>query len=321
MEGDGFHEFLTRGANDRILTDKLTGGFEAADINRNRFPIASARLYEANEAAGGPDEPRDDTWRRHWEMGMGRAPVELIAYIVEEDHNYQEVLTADYLMVNYMTNQLLDGGASFEDEDPTIFKPGQNNGQIIHDDEFSSEDREFGNIIQSHSPFIDYPQAGVLNTHAFLARYPSTETNRNRARARWTYLHFFGVDIEKSAERTIDPVALADTNNPTLNNPACTSCHALHDPVAGTFQNYGDTGYYRDQYPGTDSLPHTYKYPENPEAISEYVQGDTWYRDMRTAGFEGNIAPDAKNSLQWLGRVMSTQDRYAKAAVKFWWPR
>ena len=115
---------------------------------------------------------------------MGRAPVELIAYIVEEDRNYQEVVTADYLMVNYMTNELLNGGANFDNEDATVFKPGENNGQIIHDEEFFVEDDEFGSIIQSDSPFIDYPHARVLNSLAFLARYPSTETNRNRARAR-----------------------------------------------------------------------------------------------------------------------------------------
>ena len=323
MAGDGFHEFLTRGANDRILTDKLIGGFEAADINNHRFPIGSARLYEENVAAGGPNEPRDDTWRRHWEMGMGRAPVELIAHIVEEDRNYQEVVTADYLMVNYMTNQLLNGGANFNDEDPAVFKPGQNNGQIIHDDEFISEGDEFGQIIRSHSPFIGYPQAGVLNTLSFLARYPSTETNRNRARARWTYLHFLGVDIEKSAERTTDPDALADTNNPTLNNPACTSCHALHDPVAGTFQNYGNQGIYRDQHLGLDALPDSYKHPQNYDENadpSEYLYGDTWFRDMRTPGFEGQLAPDPSNSLQWLGSVISADVRFATAAVKFWWP-
>ena len=54
--------------------------------------------------------------------------------------------------------------------------------------------------------------------------------------------------MEKSASRTTDPVALADTNNPTLHNPACTVCHSVLDPVAGTFQNYGDEGMYKDQY-------------------------------------------------------------------------
>ena len=96
----------------------------------------------------------------------------------------------------------------------------------------------------------DYPHAGVLNTTVFLKRYPTTATNRNRARSRWTYYHFLGLDIEKSASRTTDPVALADTNNPTMHNPACTVCHRVLDPVAGTFQNYGDDGLYKDRWGG-----------------------------------------------------------------------
>ena len=88
---------------------------------------------------------------------------------------------------------------------------------------------------------------------AFLQRYPSTETNRNRARARWTYKFFLDVDIEKSAARTTDPVALADTNNPTMNNKNCTVCHQRMDPVAGTFQMYTNEGHYlRD---GENTLP------------------------------------------------------------------
>ena len=145
----------------------------------------------------------------------------------------------------------------------------------------TEESMKFGSQILSRGPFMDYPTAGVLNSHAFLNRYPSTETNRNRARARWAYLHFLGVDIEKSAERTIDAEALADTNNPTMNNPSCVVCHAIHDPVAGTFQNYDDFGSYRSSA-GTDSLPVSYKVTEGG-----YLPGDTWYRDMRTAGFEG----------------------------------
>ena len=93
-------------------------------------------------------------------------------------------------------------------------------------------------------------------------RYPSTDTNRNRARARWTYYHFLGVDIEKLAPRTTDPIALADTNNPTLKNPACTVCHESLDPVAGAYQSFGDRGLYLDQYGAMDSLPDTYKHPE-----------------------------------------------------------
>ena len=101
-----------------------------------------------------------------------------------------------------------------------------------------------------------------------------------------------------------------------MNNPACVACHAIHDPVAGAFQNYGDVGLYRDAYPGRDSLPNSYKNSDS----TEYAQGDTWFRDMRTAGFEGQIAPSQDNSMQWLGKLIANEDRYSEAAVKFWWP-
>ena len=308
-----------------------------------------------------------------------------------------------------------------------------------------------------------YPHAGILNTTAFLKRYPTTATNRNRARARWTYYHFLGVDIENSASRTMDPVALADTNNPTMHNPACTVCHTVMDPVAGAFQDYGDEGYYKDQWGGMDSLDEFYKehqgtelnvqatswqdretlrwllsvpagtqtlqvtYPNHfwDEAAREggvmnldrldllddqgrrvtsvefedvdvpvaswghycgtpkrntgtgsgdylelwagwdtcalridvevptagiytaeviawsdgyderygddgyarlrvtanaYEEGDTWYRDMRTPGFGGQLAPDGEDSLQWLAQKIVADPRFAEATVKFWWP-
>ena len=118
----------------------------------------------------------------------------------------------------------------------------------------------------------NYPHAGILNTTVFLRRYPTTATNRNRARARWTYYHFLGVDVEKSASRTADPVALADTNNPTMHNPACTVCHSVLDPVAGAFQNYGDDGFYRDQWDGMDSLDDLYKNAVTGDELAVYAE-------------------------------------------------
>ena len=128
-------------------------------------------------------------------------------------------------------------------------------------------------IIDPGPLHTDYPHAGVLNTIAFLKRYPSTATNRNRARSRWTYYHFLGLDIEKSASRTTDPVALADTNNPTMHNPACTVCHSILDPVAGAFQNYGDEGYYKDKWGGLDSLDDLYK---EGKVSAMAVQAESW---------------------------------------------
>ena len=153
----------------------------------------------------------------------------------------------------------------------------------------------------------------------FLQRYPTTATNRNRARARWTYYHFLGVDIEKSAARTTDPDALSDSDNPTMNNPACTVCHSVLDPMAGAFQNYGDEGFWRDNDGALDSLAQFYKHPPDG-SLSPYQHGDTWYRDMRAPGFNGEFAPDPDSSLQWLAERIVADDRFAEAAVRFWWP-
>jgi len=90
------------------------------------------------------------------------------------------------------------------------------------------------------------------------------------------------------------------------------------DPIAGAFQNYGDIGYYRDQWGGKDSLANTYKWPE--DGNSPYQDGDTWYRDMREPGFYGETVPDADHSLQWLAQQIINDDRFAISAVKFWWP-
>ena len=85
----------------------------------------------------------------------------------------------------------------------------------------------------------DFPHAGLLTDFGFLSRYPTTATNRNRARARWTFYHFLGIDIEKSSQRPTDEASLSDRNNPTMNNPNCTVCHALFDPGRRRFSKLG----------------------------------------------------------------------------------
>ena len=344
----------------------------------------------------------------------------------------------------------------FDDEaDVYEFKPSKIVSYYRDDDSKVVEETAYGHrVVRPGDLLTRYPHAGVLNTTVFLLRYPTTATNRNRARSRWTYYHFLGLDVEKSASRTTDPVALADTNNPTMNNAACTVCHGVLDPIAGAFQNYGDIGLYRDQWGGLDSLDGTYKegaanlheaevsgstyqtrqtfshsvwlepgsslvirhyhnngcgddgdetcgrdlriddfhirdqgdrvvdriewseldehceydgtydagsggdddhyrwwgwechqIPIQLEGAAQYVisvtawadqsggeitafkfganlyqEGDTWYRDMRLPGFDGEVLPDADNGLPWLARRIVEDKRFAEAAVKFWWP-
>lgn len=311
MQGEAFHEFLVRSANDKLLTDAFINDLflEVFTPNDPQYPLLVDKKHNNTK-------PEFDKWMQRARYGITRAPLELIAYVVENNRPYTEVLTADYTMVNPQTNEVLNAGAVFDNDDPLKFKPGKNNGQILRDAQYQAEySEDLGLNIISHSPPINYPHAGLLNEPAFLNRYPTTDTNRNRARSRWTYLHFLGVDIEKSAGRTTDPVALADTNNPTMNNPACTICHATMDPVAGAFQNYGDEGWYRSSWGGLDALPDSYKKTKS----NNYVKGETWFKDMRTPGFAGSVAPNANNSLQWLAQQITQDDRFASATVKFWW--
>ena len=456
MQGPEFHEFLLRGANDRLLTDRRTN--EIVDSLRGLFVDYANIVYDLWES-GIPAEER-----RHreslYQYGFQRAPLELIAHVVEHDLPYTEVLTADYIMANPYAAK--GYGASTKFDDPANvheFRPSEIVSYYRDDDSKIVESHPvFGNkVIDPGNLITDYPHAGILNTTVFLLRYPTTATNRNRARSRWTYYHFLGLDIEKSASRTTDPVALADTSNPTMNNPACTVCHVVMDPVAGTFQNYGDAGSYRDQFGGLDSLDAQYKADvrslqrtdvngdtyESRETFSQilwldpdsslvikhhhnngcgddgyqtcgrdlridefyigdlqggvvdrvawseldehceydgeynegtgsgddhyrwwgwqcdeipvqlaeagryvlkitvwadqsdgevtrfefgatgsklYQEGDTWYRDMREPGFDGESVPDAGYSLPWLAERIVADPRFAEATVKFWWP-
>ena len=325
MTGPGFHEFLIRASNDRLLTDRHLNG--VIDANSRWPDFANLNWMKAMEAiergySEVGDDPAYGRWWRRVQYGFARAPLELIAHVVENDLPYTEVLTADYILANPMASEAYGAATRFDDgEDRVEFRPSEIVSYYRDDDSKIVESRQdIGDrVLDPGNLWTDYPHAGILNTTVFLLRYPTTPTNRNRARSRWTYYHFLGLDIEKSASRTTDPDALADTDNPTMKNPACTVCHSVMDPVAGAFQNYGEGGEYRDTWGGQDALDDFYKWPPDG-AYTPYQSGDTWYRDMREPGFDGWIAPVADNSVQWLTGQIVADDRFAEATVKFWWP-
>lgn len=339
MQGGGFRDFLINGANDQLLISGLENGIDFNISAFDRYPMLAELMRDLpNER---PEEFEEYHERPYFTRGdaewmfrqaVGREPLELIAHVVMNDRPYSEVLTAEYTMVNAFSDLAYRSEAGFSHDFATedgfydrrpfgVFRPGYNDGHIPHDEHFEINEEEG---VFSFSDYQQWPHAGVLSTQAWLARYPSTDTNRNRARARWTYFYFLGVDVEKSAPRSTDPEALADTDNPTMKNPACTVCHESLDPVAGAYQSFGDIGHYLDQFGGEDSLPDAYKCPEcygGEPASTGYQVGDTWYRDMRTPGFEGDRAvTDFQDSLQWLAQKIISDPRFASATVRFWWP-
>jgi hypothetical protein len=292
MTGPSFESFVMEGANDHLLTDKylirqsnafgvLKGEYQYPDLYKR------VRLVEAIYGNEMGDEAYYMTNR-----ALAREPLELFAYIARNERPYTEVVTADYMVVNPWSAPVYQTKTDIHsDWDENNWRAGHNNGYRIG----------------------GYPHAGVLTSPMFLARFPSTATNRNRARARWVYQFFLGVDIEALSPRLVDPAELDDEDNPTMNNPNCTVCHSVHDPVAATFQNFGDDGLFLEN--DTDSLPWSYK------RTDLYENGDRWYRDMRAPGFNGSVMPESETdaSLPWLGAQIAADPRFARGAVEFWY--
>jgi len=310
MQEDNFHHFLLEGTNDRLLIEGtvnvVVNMFEpnfprvrnnSLNYDRSTQGYEPLQLPYTNE-----DEGSNTVW--FWaifEEGNRRSVGELVNHIAKNELPYTEMLTADYIMLNPRMNLMLEGTAQFQDEnDMSEFQPSTITYYFNTDESLDTALDEITNstyIREILSEPVDLPLAGVLTHPGFLKRYPTTETNRNRARSRWTFLHFLDIDIENSSQRPTDPEALADTNNPTMNNPACTSCHEIMDPVAGAFQNWNQDGLYR--HSGKDDL---------------------WYRDMRDPGLFGEKIDSHDSSLQELAQKIIREPSFARATVKFWWP-
>ncbi len=293
MQGQSFHEFIKTSANDQLLVRRLV-----ANAYRE-IGQGLEKHYSEYKGIAKDNDKRDELANE-----LEEEPLELIAYVIENDRPYSEILTANYTLASIKSARLFKAA---EQSDPT-FKPVQNLGQSLIMGRFTDFDAD---------SLTQIPHAGLLTSYAYLNKYPTTATNRNRARASATLKHFLGFDIEDSSAREISNDALSDSENPTMSNPACTVCHQTLDPIAGAFQNFGGQGIFRDRRYGMDSLDAQYaEYDKD----SEYQSGDTWYRDMREPGFYNDISQDNSNSLNWLAHQLVKDDRFATGTVKFWWP-
>lgn len=314
MQGAAFREFVVTGVNDRLL---IEGADTPLDIN---FPMWF-KIYDQKVQYALDENPNNDfVLNSQLREPIRRAGAELFAYVIEHDKPYSEVLTADYMMMNDFLNHWLEGSAKFrEDEDGNVYKPSRIGGYYPRTSLNRLVERVNSNSTYEITgpPMADYPHAGILSDFGFLGRYPTTATNRNRARARWTFYHFLGVDIEKSSQRPTDEASLTDRNNPTMNNPNCTVCHALLDPVAGAFQNWDEWNHYRNG--GTDALDRFYKRPEDG-GKSLFQYGDLWYRDMRSPGLFDKKIEERDSTLRDLAKLIIEDPAFLTATAKFWWP-
>jgi hypothetical protein len=192
-------------------------------------------------------------------------------YVFMEDMPWNTILTADYTMMNSWS------AMSYGIEDERFIEPDLDNPQ---------------SDVFYPVTFDIQPQVGILSTVAFMNRYPTTDTNRNRHRSRMIYQYFLNTDILALATRPIDADNSA-IHNPTMNDPQCNVCHSVMEPLAGAFQNWDDDGHYNP--------------PENG-----------WYAEMFEPGLGGETisVTESGNALRWAAERISTDPRFARSTVE-----
>ena len=288
MTEDAFYDRLKEALNDIFLTLGYDGNGEEVLAYDHFQPT---RLwYQKHDLSSIPEKERQ---RARWSLAgvyrdsIRREPLELIEYIVRHDRPFTELVTADYIMVSPYSAR---GYGIFEElkdqftdpDDPFEYVPARLKALTSRN----------GKVQESETGF--YPHAGLLSMFHYLRRYPTTETNRNRLRARMYYQHFLGIDVMELAPRVTDAAAVsAKYEIPTMQAADCVVCHKSIDPLAGLFQDYDEGGHLGPRKDG-------------------------WYTDMFDAGLEGEVLPAAERwrSLQWLGERTAKDPRFATAMVE-----
>ncbi|HEY6168071.1 MAG TPA: DUF1592 domain-containing protein [Verrucomicrobiae bacterium] len=293
MTEDAFYDRLREGFNDIFLTVGADGNADQTFLSYDHFP--QRHWYQKFELSQIADERerKQASYRlaREYREALHGEPMKLIEYIVRNDRPFTEIVTADYIMVTPYTAR----GYGIFEEVKGKFKNLDNGFEYIPVRLHALKGRNRSQDQDSVTGF--YPHAGLLSTFQYLCRYPTTDTNRNRQRARVYFLHFLGVDVLELAARVSDAAAVtAKYKVPTLEASECVVCHKTIDPVAGLFQDYW-------RFAG--------------EGVYGRRKGG-WFTDMFGPGFEGEDLPAGERwrALQWLGEHTAKDPRFAVAMVE-----
>ncbi len=291
MKEDAFYARLREGFNDIFLT---VGQEDNAETLLSYDHFEKTRNWaEKHDLSHIADEKERQKARYklydEYRAAILGEPMKLIEHIVRNDRPFTEIVTADYIMVTPYSAR----GYGIYEEVKAQFKNPDAPFEYIPVKLKALIGRDKADNQESATGF--YPHAGLLSTFQYLRRYPTTETNRNRQRARVYFLHFLGIDVLELAARVSDAAAVsAKYENPTMQASECVVCHKTIDPIAGLFQDY-------------------WKF--------EGVYGrrkDGWFKDMFGPGYEGEDLPPAERwrALQWLGERTAKDPRFAVAMVE-----
>jgi hypothetical protein len=291
MKEEAFYDRIREGFNDIFLTVGYDGVPENA-LSYEHF--SKTRGWPQKFNLDNISDPKARQKARYklsddYRKAILGEPMKLIEYIVRNDRPFTEIVTADYIMVTPYTAR----GYGIYDQIKSQFKNPDDPLEYVPVKLKALVARTRDDDQESATGF--YPHAGLLTTFQYLRRYPTTETNRNRLRARMFYLQFLGVDVLELAARVADAAAVtAKFPVPTMQAAECVVCHKTVDPVAGCFQDY-------------------WKF----EGVYGRRKGG-WFTDMFGPGFEGESLPSDQRwrALQWLGERAAKDPRFAVAMVE-----
>ncbi len=305
MTGPAFDRFLDEAGDTVFLSRGVTVFGNNMGLNATDLPTAADVINNTNLAAG---------VRNRFQNAMMREPIELMKYIVKTDKPWTDMVAGKYTVVNGLQAQYLGARVTgtFTATDPIT--------NVATDTEFLPAVLPNGRLTG------DREHTGVISTHAWLQRFPTTPTNRNRHRVYIMAKQFLATDVAALAARPID-----DGGNfkiPTMENTACAACHATIDPIAASWQNWQENNRYlpfRTAAGKDHALPGSYRnnnYPKDKDGKAYYVDGDNWFRDQHAPGFGSTPMPGGvtgnNTALQWMGEQVAADARFAKGAVDFW---
>jgi len=205
MQEDAFYDRIREGFNDIFLTLGVNGNPDSTVLSYEHFE--KTRLwYQRYDLSHIKDakERRQAGYKlaRQYRAALLGEPMKLIEHIVRNDRPFTEIVTADYIMVSPYTAR----GYGIFDQVKKRFKDAEDPFEYIPVKLKALVGRNKSQNQESETGF--YPHAGLLSTFQYLNRYPTTETNRNRLRARMYYQHFLGVDVLELAARVSDAASV-----------------------------------------------------------------------------------------------------------------
>ena len=304
LMGEGFTDQLVSIFEDKLMSDKYISSNDrdgAIDLYNNNDYV-NRKWYDS--------EFEDQNTIRNCvrditNNALANASLELIRDVIDSGKPFSEILTADYMMVNYYSAKALDaqliGDSNFRELDTPICTQ-VDSGNVVNSIAFDPTDFRPARIIHNQQRFsAPVEHAGILSDPVFLNRYPTTDTNRNRHRARIVMDYFLDFDILSiDKDRTIEA---DDSVNaiPTMENPNCTICHNMMDPIASAFRTRNATG---------RIIP------------VELNRGDNAWNlnDILAPGFLGKTTPEdvieSYSMLPWLSQQIVSDVRFPSAMVK-----